>query len=410
VDAKERWQALQTRLAAARGFINNHDTARALDEINAALAIDPDFLAAQSLRDRILTPVHNSETAQRSVESSPAAIDAVPTDAPRSNDRQAPTETAGYAKFEQRARRRRVDRRLDVARAAIDRRRLKEAAAALDEVIDLDPNQPELEELTAAFDNLRRAAAQTSRGPQYAAAVVFVAIVLGASWIEEQTGLQARPMLAVSGLIATPAPLPIPSPLLAMADAAALEPVITPEREPAPPAPARTTSAATVPVPVPGPVAAPAPSVVAPQPAAPAAASPSPAVATTAVDALPAMDTPVVASRPPVDDEALVQQALQRYRVAYDGLDAQSAHAVWPAVNQAALARAFDGLESQTLTFDACDVQLQTNTLATATCRGSARYVPKVGSRDPRTEPRVWSFSLRKAGNDWKIDNARVER
>src|SRR4029078_6600937 len=47
---------------------------------------------------------------------------------------------------------------------------------------------------------------------------------------------------------------------------------------------------------------------------------------------------------------------------------------------------------------------------ATATCHGSARYVPKVGSRDPRTEPRVWNFSLRKNGGEWKIDNARVER
>src|SRR5206468_6422505 len=64
-------------------------------------------------------------------------------------------------------------------------------------------------------------------------------------------------------------------------------------------------------------------------------------------------------SSEPIDEVGLVTQALQRYRTAYDGLDAQSAQAVYPAVNQAALARAFDGLESQTLTFDACDVQLR---------------------------------------------------
>jgi hypothetical protein len=109
------------------------------------------------------------------------------------------------------------------------------------------------------------------------------------------------------------------------------------------------------------------------------------------------------------DEEALVQQVLQRYRSAYDGLDARSARDVWPAVNQAALARAFDGLESQNLTFDACNVQLQ-GEVATATCRGSARYVPKVGSRSPRTEPRVWNFALRKNGTDWKIETARAER
>jgi len=78
-------------------------------------------------------------------------------------------------------------------------------------------------------------------------------------------------------------------------------------------------------------------------------------------------------------------------------------------VNQAALARAFDGLESQTLTFDACDVQLRGDA-ASATCRGTARYVTKIGNREPRTEPRTWNFTLRKAGSDWKIDSARADR
>jgi len=109
------------------------------------------------------------------------------------------------------------------------------------------------------------------------------------------------------------------------------------------------------------------------------------------------------------DESLLVKQTLQRYRVAYEGLDARSAQAVWPAVNQAALARAFDGLASQSLTFDACDVRVR-GELATATCQGSARYVPKIGSREPRTERRVWNFSLHKAGEDWKIESARAER
>jgi hypothetical protein len=111
----------------------------------------------------------------------------------------------------------------------------------------------------------------------------------------------------------------------------------------------------------------------------------------------------------PADDNLLVTQALQRYRNAYEGLDARSAHAVWPAVNQAALARAFDGLESQSLTFDACDVRVRGES-ATVTCQGSARYVPKIGSREPRVEPRVWNFSLHKAGGDWKIDSALAGR
>lgn len=109
------------------------------------------------------------------------------------------------------------------------------------------------------------------------------------------------------------------------------------------------------------------------------------------------------------DDSGLVKQVLQRYRSAYEGLDARSAQAVWPAVNEAALARAFEGLESQSLSFDACDVRVR-GEVATATCHGSTRYVPKVGNRDPRVESRVWNFTLHKAGADWQIDSARAER
>ena len=104
-----------------------------------------------------------------------------------------------------------------------------------------------------------------------------------------------------------------------------------------------------------------------------------------------------------------MRHALQEYKSAYEALDARSAQAVWPVVNERALARAFDGLESQRLMFDACDVQVNGDA-ALAKCHGTARYVAKVGSREPRTEPRVWTFNLRKRGADWKIETARAER
>jgi hypothetical protein len=119
--------------------------------------------------------------------------------------------------------------------------------------------------------------------------------------------------------------------------------------------------------------------------------------------------TPPPVRAPVIDDEALVRQALQRYRTAYEALDAPSAQAVWPAVNEAALARAFQGLESQRLSFDACTVQVGSDRAA-ATCHGTARYVPKVGNRDVHTEPRTWTFALSKTGPEWKIDAARAER
>jgi hypothetical protein len=128
-----------------------------------------------------------------------------------------------------------------------------------------------------------------------------------------------------------------------------------------------------------------------------------------AVVAIAAPAVPAATSFPAIDDEWLVSQTLQRYRKAYERLDAEAARAVYPAVNEPALARAFDSLQSQSLAFDACNMQVRGGS-ATATCHGSARYVPKIGSREPHTEPRVWSFTLRKNGGDWKIENARAER
>jgi len=121
--------------------------------------------------------------------------------------------------------------------------------------------------------------------------------------------------------------------------------------------------------------------------------------------------TPIsaVVPAPAFRDESLVRQTLQRFRLAYDGLDAASAHAVWPGVDQDALARAFSSLGSQSLTFNDCNVRLGGD-VASAVCRGQTRYVPRVGSGEPRVEPRTWTFTLRKAGSDWTIETARAER
>jgi hypothetical protein len=410
------------------------DRARALNAVEAALAIDPEFLAAQSLRDRII--------AWRDIPL-PAPVPVAPPVAAR------PLVSAeGYARFEERARRRRVDKRIEAARSAIERRKLREAASALDEVIELDPNLPELAGLTAEFDELRRSAVHPDRGPWVAAALVFGTMVLAASWIEESRLLQSRAVTAVAPLVATAAPEPI----VVEPIAEAAEPTGTAGERPleqpdAPPTPATPLSRPT-PAPIPDrvtttptqePAAPPPPS---PQPpsrppaqlGAPSTSTttpvpmmaapiqdisapvppprPAPVVARNTAEPAPALPPVVPATPLPTSnaDEVQVKQVLQRYRVAYEGLDARSAQAVWPAVNQVALARAFDGLESQRLTFDACNVELQGSSHALATCRGTARYVPKIGSRQPRIEPRIWSFALRKIGAEWKIDNARAER
>lgn len=109
-------------------------------------------------------------------------------------------------------------------------------------------------------------------------------------------------------------------------------------------------------------------------------------------------------------DEDLVLGTLGQYRRAYDTLDARAAQVVWPDVDSAALQRAFDGLVSQRLTFQSCQLQV-TGAVATAACRGTARYTPRVGDREARDEPRNWRLTLRKTASDeWRIESARVAR
>jgi hypothetical protein len=144
----------------------------------------------------------------------------------------------------------------------------------------------------------------------------------------------------------------------------------------------------------------PSPQRVAPAPS-------QPATAATPAASAPAEVAPAATV---VDDAARVRAVVQKYQAAYDRLDASLVHDVWPGVNEVALARAFEGLQSQTLTFRACDVQLR-GAAATVLCTGSTRYVPKIGSREPHVEPLAWTFILRKRTNDvWQIESARAER
>src|SRR5438105_12666646 len=182
VNARDQFHALRTHLIAARAALDGGDRNRALAEVTAALDLDPNYLAAHSLRDRILSgdmSIDVPPPAGPAIEPAPAAVTAPPPVAEGPLVSQGPfVSQEGYAKFEQRAKRRRVDRRIDAARQAIERKHLKQAAAALDEVIELDPNLPELSDLTVEFDQLRRSAIRsTHRGPWLAAAAVFAATV-----------------------------------------------------------------------------------------------------------------------------------------------------------------------------------------------------------------------------------------
>jgi hypothetical protein len=108
----------------------------------------------------------------------------------------------------------------------------------------------------------------------------------------------------------------------------------------------------------------------------------------------------------PVSSERLVRTVLNRYQAAYNDLDAAAAGVIWPSVDIRALARAFDGLASQRVSFGHCDVDV-TGTSATADCRGQARWRPKVGG-GTQSADRRWQFELAQKGEEWFITRATV--
>jgi hypothetical protein len=121
-------------------------------------------------------------------------------------------------------------------------------------------------------------------------------------------------------------------------------------------------------------------------------------------------DVPVnnVASAPSRDlDARAIESVLGRYQNAFNTLNAGAAAAVWPKLNEKTLARAFERLDDQDVTFESCKIDVG-GVHAEARCSGTARYVPKVGNRTPRAEPRRWRFILRRATDGWLIDNVDV--
>ena len=125
----------------------------------------------------------------------------------------------------------------------------------------------------------------------------------------------------------------------------------------------------------------------------PATSSPSSALSTVAPEAVPAPS-----------DTDVIRVVLARYQRAYSELNIEEAKAVWPAVDDKALGRAFGQLDSQAVVLEACQIEVASGEAVSA-CRGHASYVPKVGSRTVRTDSRTWTFQLRKADDgEWMIE------
>jgi hypothetical protein len=107
--------------------------------------------------------------------------------------------------------------------------------------------------------------------------------------------------------------------------------------------------------------------------------------------------------------EGEIRGILRRYQAAYETLDAGAAAEVWPGVDRRALARAFEGLRSQRIEFERCEVNAASGaTTAVATCAGRATYVPAVGRAEPRTQARRWRFTFRLTADGWRIEQAQI--
>jgi hypothetical protein len=102
-------------------------------------------------------------------------------------------------------------------------------------------------------------------------------------------------------------------------------------------------------------------------------------------------------------DTAEVDQTLSQYADAYRALNVVSTAEVWPSVDRQALGRAFATLRSQALHFEVCAVSIEGSS-ASASCRGTIQYVPKVGNSTPHVQAQHWIFTMRKMGADWKIE------
>jgi hypothetical protein len=342
--------------------------------------------------------------------------EATPPRAPRSH-----TATAQWQSFEVRMRRRRVERCILRAEVALEAGFPGDARLALAEARQLDPLEP-LDELDARIE-AATAAAPAPPSPRRwllgLAAALVLAVLSALMLIPSPSTQQAIAPVEPQG----DTPAPARPPAVAISEQLVTPEVVTGE----PDAPAARSASATPPdmpaqpsppqpTPAAPPTALPPPAVhAAPMPvratgaATLASAAPVPveplALGTTGVTPPPApAEVPTPAADPAVESVSRIRSVLSQYEAAYTGLDAAAARAVWPGVNERALARAFNNLESQRISLDQCDVSVD-GASARAECRGLASWVPKVGGGG-RTEARRWTFDLRQAGGGWQIVRA----
>jgi hypothetical protein len=209
-------------------------------------------------------------------------------------------------------------------------------------------------------------------------------------------------------------PSPLPVELAPAVRASSRKPATTATRTPPPPAASPRPVQATPPPSLSQGTVAPVPLLSIASLNAPPAVSVAPAIArvesVNAVEASPAVVSaapePAPTTAPRVSDTAAIESLLTRYRSAFAALDVNAVEAVWPTVNVKALGNAFNQLQAQKVDFERCQIDVK-GPQANAVCRGTASFVPAVGSKTPRVESRRWTFQLGRLGGVWAME--RVE-
>ena len=343
-------------------------------------------------------------------------------------------------------RRRRVERCLLRAEVALEAGYVEDAQAALAEARTLDSSTPELEALRASIVVRRSDVISEPDVPELELELIPEPDIPERGRRRSRVAAAGLVLaLAAAGIVAivwprnvsiSSPPVPVPAPVVTAGASAPAEPVtplpssqpplrldttpVKAEAEVIPPPPKSAVAESVTPPP-----ALPAVSEIRNDPALPAVSEirndpakvpdtgrPQPGVSLLpltqiALPSAPAIEPAPAAPAPApveVDEGARVRAVLAQYESAYSALNVSATRAIWPAVNVPALARAFDGLQSQRVSLGRCSVAVDGAT-ARAECNGTASWTPKVGGGS-FSEARSWRFELRNEGGSWQIVRA----
>ena len=342
------------------------------------------------------------------------------------------TTTGEWQSFEVRMRRRRAERLVLRAEAAVEAGRLDDAQMCVEEARALAPDLPALDALERRLspapepepeaDQLVRTRSRLGTAAAALLALISIGVLILVAWpiVRPPDDRTDAAPAAAQATVPPPAVEPsapatqpsAPTPSTATpSTATAATPDTTP---PAPDTGTLVTAPAEKAVAtVPAPAIDPLPSaesmpgrVTVPAPPAPVGSVP------TSVGVLPLPDAsippPAAPLAPEPSQEPAVRSVLERYASAYSALDVEATQRVWPAVNRGALSRAFDGLASQEVSLGDCHIDVS-GASATARCAGTASWTPRIGDGGRRSEAREWTFELARRGAGWEIVNARVQ-